>query len=391
VSDKIKIGIIGCGGISATHIRIYAENLCEETQVVAVCDIDEAKAKNRSALVKETYTKRAAALERSYAERGNEGKSAEIERQIEACKSSAQEAAVYTDYNRLIAESGVDAVNICVPPFAHSGPTIAAAKAGVHVFCEGPIAGSLREADEMIDAAKASGVQFTVQYGHTRYHRTAMMAKRAIESGDLGRLIMGHVDVLWHRAQSYYDSDAWRGTWAGERGGATYHHGRYAIDLYLWLMGEVEEIYAHMGTYTHRIEVEDNSAALLKFRSGALGQVTASTSAHPNPQTPSQRIEIFGERASIAVIPSFAIGSADKEYAAQLTQKLEAEVGPLEIEGMPGQFVDFIDAIRGRKPLFIPGESTRPQLEVTKGIYKSVAQGAPIRLPIQRYDPYYSI
>ena len=390
--DKIKVGIIGCGGISTTHIRIYAEHLCEETAVVAVCDIDEAKAQNRAEVVKLTYEGRARALEGAVGNEASAERRAQLERQIAACREAAQEAKVYTDFRQLLHEADVDAVNICVPPFAHAAPTIAAAEAGKHIFCEGPIAGNLRQADEMITVAKRANVQFTVQYGHTRYHRTAMMAKRAIANGDLGELIMGHVDVLWHRGQDYYDSDAWRGTWAGECGGATYHHGRYAIDLYLWLMSmPVAEVYAHMGTYTHQIEVEDAAMALLKFTGGALGQISASTSAHPNPHTPSQRIEIFGSKASVVAIPNFAFGSADKAYVQHLTEKLESEVAALPVEGMPGQFVDFVDAIRGRKSLFIPGASTRAQLEVTKGIYKSVASGAPVSLPIQMYDPYYGI
>jgi predicted dehydrogenase len=391
MAERLRIGIIGCGGISSTHIAYYANHLCEETEIVAVCDIDEEKARARSSLVKTTYERRIADLSAALEKAPSDDEKATLERQIAVCADSAKEAAFYTDYERLIAEAHVDAVNICVPPFAHSGPTIAAAKAGKHVFCEGPIAGSLAEADAMVDAAQTSGVVFTVQYGHTRYHRTAMMAKKAIENGDLGRLILSNVDVLWYRGQDYYDMDPWRGTWKGECGGATYHHGRYAIDLYLWLMGGVDEIYARMGTYIHRIEVEDASVALLTFRDGALGQISASTAAHPNAQIPSQRVEIFGEKASMTVIPNFEIGSADKDYAAKLREKLLGEVPPLALEGMPGQFKDFVDAIRGRKALFIPGESTRPQLEVTKGIYKSVETGAPVRLPIQRYDPYYAL
>lgn len=391
MAQRLRVGVIGCGGISATHIAYYVNHLSEETEIVAVCDLDEAKARNRSALVKTSYEKRARDLTAVLETSPSEEERASLRRRIEACTASAREAAVYTDYEELLAKANVDAINICVPPFAHSGPAIAAAKAGVHVFCEGPIAGSLAEADAMIDAANAAGIVFTVQYGHTRYRRTAAMAKKALENGDLGRVILGNVDVLWYRDQAYYDMDPWRGTWKGERGGATYHHGRYAIDLYLWLMGDVDEVYARMGTYLHRIEVEDASVALVTFRNGALGQISASTAAHPNSQVPPQRIEIFGEKASMTVIPSFEIGSADKEYAVALHRKLLEEVPPFDLEGMPGQFKDFVDAIRGRKPLFIAAESTRPQLEVTKGIYKSVALGAPVRLPIFRYDPYYSL
>jgi len=391
----INVGIIGCGGISPSHINIYSR-FPEEVQIVAVCDIVKERAENRKQIVRDTYLNRA----KEYQKRTEEAKSrvenpdkvgeekdkyAELE---QICQNAAEvEVKVYTSHDELVKDERVNAVNICTPPFAHPAPMIAAANAGKHVFCEGPIAGDLKQADAMIAAARSNNIKFTVQYG-TRISRGSMMAKKAIDDGKLGKILMGKVDVMWYRAQSYYDSGAWRGTWAGERGGATFHHGRYAIDLYLWLMGEVSEVYAQMDTFTHEIEVEDCSISVLRFKHGALGQIMASTSAHPG-IAPSQRIEIFGEKAAISVIPNWNVSSSDGNYAEQLKQELEDDVKEPPYGAMVGQMKDFINAIVEDREPYITGESVRPQVEVTRGIYKSVATGQPTKLPMKPYDPFY--
>ncbi|MFQ6044438.1 MAG: Gfo/Idh/MocA family protein [Candidatus Poribacteria bacterium] len=384
---KINVGIIGCGGISPSHINIYS-GFPEEVQIVAVCDIVKEKAENRKQIVRDTYLSREAEHQKRAEEAQSQDEKDGYVKLAEVCQNAAEvEVKAYTSHDELLKDERVDAVNICTPPFAHPEPMIAAANAGKHVFCEGPIAGDLKQADAMIAAARNNKIKFTVQYG-TRLSRGSMMAKKAIDDGKLGKILMGKVDVMWYRAQSYYDSGAWRGTWAGERGGATFHHGRYAIDLYLWLMGEVSEVYAQMDTFTHNIELEDCSMSVLRFKHGALGQIMASTSAHPG-IAPSQRIEIFCERAAISVIPNWNIGSSDENYAAQLKQELEVEVPEPAYSGMAGQMKDFIDAIVEDREPYITGESVRPQVEVTRGIYKSVATGQSARLPLKQYDPFY--
>ena len=385
---KLGIGIIGCGGISPSHINIYS-SFPEEVQIVAVCDVVKERAESRKQIVRDTYLKRAAEHQEQAEKAESQSNKDRYAQLAEECKNAAEvEVATLENYEELVQDERVNAVNICTPPFAHPAPMIAAANAGKHVFCEGPIAGDLKQADEMIAAARANQIKFTVQYG-TRFSRGSRMAKYAIDEGKLGKILMGKVDVMWYRAQSYYDSGAWRGTWAGERGGATFHHGRYAIDLYLWLMGDVSEIYAQMDTFTHQIEVEDCSMSILRYTRGALGQILASTSAHSG-IAPSQRIEIFGEKAAISVIPNWGIGSADQSYAEQLKRELEAAVQKLPYGGMVGQMKDFIDAIREDREPYITGESVRPQVEVTRGIYKSVATGQPVKLPLRPYDPYYA-
>ena len=95
---------------------------------------------------------------------------------------------------------------------------------------------NLEQADRLLEAYRASGKVYTAQY-YSRYFRGARQAYRLARSGRLGAIMLSRGDALWYRPQFYYDKDAWRGTRAaGDR--VYVHHGRYAMDFYLWVMGE---------------------------------------------------------------------------------------------------------------------------------------------------------
>ncbi len=356
MSKALGVGIIGAGSIAPHHAKLYAQ-FRDLAQVVAVCDV---------------------VFERA-------------QQLAEQCRTEFgfPDVAAYRSHDELLADDRVQVVSICTPPFAHAEPMIAAAKAGKHVFCEGPMAGTLRECDAMLQAAKEAGIVFTVQYGHTRFTRAALLAKRALELGVLGKVFLAQVMVNWHRTQAYFDSAAWRGTWWGERGGALFHHGRYALDLFLWLMGGVDEVIAFTDTLVHAIEIEDTAVALVRFRNGALGQILATTAAQPHPHLPDQRLVIWGSDATMTVIPTFAIGAANAERAQKVTAELHEQVAPPPVEGMAGQLYDFLRAIVEGHPPAITAESTRPQVELARAAYKSASLRLPVRLPLSPVDPFY--
>ncbi len=354
--ERIGIGIIGSGGIAPYHCQIYRQ-FADLAQVVAVCDVVRERAE-------------------SLAER---------------CRTEMgfTDVAAYERYSNLLDDERVDAVSICTPPFAHPDPMIEAARRGKSVFCEGPMAGDLKQCDQMLQWAQRSGIVFAVQYGHTRYTRSALMAKRAIEGGYLGKVFLATVQVTWYRPQAYFDSADWRGTYWGERGGVLFHHGRYAIDLYLWLMGTVEEVFAFTGTLIHKIEIEDTGVASLRFANGAFGQIVATHAAHPHPQVGDQQITVFGSEATMTVLPTFAIASAEKRRAEEIHKELENQVPPLQYDGMAGQMRDFLLAIKEKRKPVITAESTRPQVELARACYKSACLGQPTKLPLSPLDPFY--
>jgi predicted dehydrogenase len=198
--------------------------------------------------------------------------------------------------------------------------------------------------------------------------------------------------VKWYRTQKYYDSGAWRGTWELDGGGALMNQAVHSIDLLCWMMGDVLEVTAHTATLAHeRIAVEDVAVATLKFRSGALGVIEASTAAYPGTL---KRIEISGSHGS-AVMEEEDIkqwqfakpNKRDEAIIAALAGKTKTGGGasdPAAIghHGHTEQFKDVLNAIKkGTKPL-IDGPEGRKAVEVILAIYKSAETGKAVSLPL---------
>jgi predicted dehydrogenase len=206
---------------------------------------------------------------------------------------------------------------------------------------------------------------------------------------------------------SYFNKDAWRGTWVGEGGGSAFHHGRYASDLFLHLMDdELIEVAAFTGRATHPVEVEDVSTASLRFRSGALGHATTTTCAHENEAIDYDRVEIFGDKASLKVsrtvdystttpLPRhgtkfvLSVGSSDEKYARELQAFLDEAIPPRDEDMQVTQLKRFFDAVERDGPVPVPGESARKHVELVRGTYKSAMTHGIAALPLAVHDPFY--
>src|SRR3954466_11963247 len=201
------------------------------------------------------------------------------------------------DYTDLLARDDVDAVCICTPSGLHAEQTIAAARAGKHVLVEKPIALTLADADAMIAACEQAGVRLGVAL-QRRTEPEFQRVQAAIAAGELGRPVLGSISMPYLRLPSYYDSADWRGTWALDGGGALMNQGIHLVDLLLWLLGDAAEVRATAATLAHAIEVEDCVTAMLRFASGALGSIVATTAAAPGFP---HRVEIYGERGGVQI------------------------------------------------------------------------------------------
>jgi predicted dehydrogenase len=231
-------GIIGCGMISAFHAR-------------AIADV-------RGAKLVACFDTRADAAEKFAGE---------------------HDCTAYNELAAMLGDPKLDMVTIATPSGAHLEPAIAAARAGKHVIVEKPLEITLKRCDRIIDACAKAGVQLGAIFP-SRFHDSSVTLKRAIDGGRFGRLTVGDAYVKWFRTQAYYDSGAWRGTWALDGGGALMNQAIHSVDLLTWLMGPVVEIRANTATLAHqRIEVEDVAVATLKFAHGALGLLEATTNA----------------------------------------------------------------------------------------------------------------
>jgi UDP-N-acetyl-2-amino-2-deoxyglucuronate dehydrogenase len=190
--------------------------------------------------------------------------------------------------------------------------------------------------------------------------------------------VFGEASTKWYRSQGYYDSAAWRGTWALD-GGALMNQGIHYVDLLRWCMGPVTEVTALCRRHP-QVEVEDTALALVRFASGAVGTITASTAIYPGF---AQRLEVAGTGGSIVV-----------EDGAITYSSLTADPGRLAVTGAAAepaanapaahaaQIADLLAAIdEGREPA-AGAQSGRDALEIVCAIYQSARAGSPVRLPL---------
>lgn len=353
MAEPIGVGIIGAGEISLLHAAAYRA-LGERVRLAAVADIDKERARN---LAKHFNI-----------------------------------PAIYDDYQHLLADSNVRAVSICTPPFLHVQQSVEALEAGKHVLCEKPVAPNLAELDRIATAQDGSGLVFCGVF-QSRFGQGARQVKALIERGRFGRLLLGLTHTLWLRMPAYYEV-WWRGSWGTECGGVTVSQAIHGIDMLLWLMGEASHVYAEAATLKMDIEQDDTAAAVVRFRSGALGQVLATV----NCQDDRSRLEVYG--TELGAVSSedpyqptkepFRLSAADPAYL----EKVQREADELVPSGPPflqlGMAEDFVGAIEeGREPLVTVAEC-RPSLELVTGLYRSAMTGEVVSLPIEMTDPFYS-
>jgi len=249
---KLRVGIIGVGGISKVHLEGYAK-LPDLVEVVAFCDIIPERAKTG------------------------------------AEKYGAPGAKVFTDYRDLLAMKDLDAVDICTPNKLHAPMTIDALKSGKHVFCEKPMAITSEEADAMVKTAKETGLKLSVGY-QSRYSDDAQLLKRMVSEGELGKIYYAEALALRRRGVP---------TWGVflskemQGGGPLIDIGTHSLDLTLWLMGDYSKPVTVLGSSYKELaplggynawgpwdpksyEVEDSAFGFVKLESGATVLVKAS-------------------------------------------------------------------------------------------------------------------
>lgn len=347
----IGFGIIGCGMISRFHCR-------------AINDVRGAKAVA-------CFDRNPASADKLAAEFG---------------------LTAYHDLNEMLADTAVDAVTIGTPSGAHLEPTLAAAKAGKHVIVEKPLEVTTKRCDRAIAACEEAGVKLAAIFP-SRFHDSSVAMRKAIDQGRFGRVTLGDAYVKWFRTQEYYDSGAWRGTWKLDGGGALMNQAIHTVDLLQWLMGPVEEIQAQTATLAHeRIEVEDTAVATLKFASGALGVIEATTAAYPGYL---KRIEVHGSRGT-AVLEEEDLKTWDFAKPRKSDQTIldamkkkkstgggAADPSAIGHHGHALQIADFVKAIQKDGTPAVDGHEGRKSVEIILGIYKSAKTGRVVKLPLK--------
>jgi predicted dehydrogenase len=338
---SVRVGILGGGNISDTHARAARE--VPGVEVVAYWGRDPEK------------TSRMA---------GRYGGTA------------------YRDLDGFLDHRPMEVVVVGSPSGLHAEHAQAAARRGLHVLVEKP----LDVTSERIDALIAECDRARVKLGVIFQDRTAphlVWLQRLVRGGALGTPILATARVKWHRPPEYYAGSRWRGTWALDGGGALMNQGIHTVDLLLWLLGDVERVYASTRTALHAIEVEDTAVACLEFAGGAVGTLEAATSAFPGFP---RRLELTGSEGTIVVerdrvvsvqlrtppaAPPPEEGSADESATSPVVADARGHRRVLE---------DFVSAIRtGATPL-CDGREGRRSVELVEAMYESARTGGAVAL-----------
>jgi predicted dehydrogenase len=282
----------------------------------------------------------------------------------------------------------IDVVVVCTPTGRHGEVAIEALAAGKHVIVEKPAEITVARTDEIIAARQEAGKLVAVISQH-RFDPATETTLAAIGRGELGRLTSGIASIDWWRGQSYYDSGDWRGTWELDGGGALMNQGVHTVDLLVAALGRPVEVFAYTGTLAHeRIEVEDVAVGLVKFASGALGVLHATTAAYPGL---SARLQVHGDRGS-AVIDNDQLTFF--EVTAQGESPEERLMGTTDSRAVPTagrdpgqlsdahrlQYLNFLDALDGTAELRVDLETNRQSIAVITGVYESARTGKPVTL-----------
>jgi UDP-N-acetyl-2-amino-2-deoxyglucuronate dehydrogenase len=343
----LGFALVGCGRIAARHADLLGTGKITGARLVAVCDTN-------------------------------------IVRAQEFGKKHA--VPHFANHHEMMRALGgqIHAFIVATPSGSHAPVCLDLVRHGKHIVVEKPIALTLADADAMIAACDAAGIRLFVVM-QNRYNLPVVKLREAVEAGRFGKLVLGTVRVRWCRTQSYYDQDAWRGTWA-EDGGVFANQASHHVDLLQWMMGDVESVFARSSTRLVDIEVEDTGVAVLRFANGALGVIEATTAARPKDLEGS--ISVLGERGTVEIggfavnhLASWNFVGGDGENGMALDQYRE---NPPDVYGFGHMryLQDVVGCLRDRRPGAVDGWEGRRSLELIAAIYESIESKAEVRLPV---------
>jgi predicted dehydrogenase len=343
----LNVALVGCGRIAKRHADLLGRQLVAGAELSAVCDVIAPRATKLAEQFRVPW---------------------------------------YEDMHQMMTEVAPDIVVVLTESGLHPEHVIALAPYGRHIVVEKPMALALADADAMIEACDRAGVRLFV-VKQNRFNVPVAKARQALEAGRFGKLVLGTVRVRWCREQAYYDQDAWRGTWALD-GGVLANQASHHVDLLEWMMGDVESVFAMASTALARIEVEDTAVVTLRFASGALGIIEATTAARPRDLEGS--LSILGEHGAVE-IAGFAVNEMRhwkfvKPEEGDDTVMKEYSVNPPNVYGFGHQayYEHVVDCIINNKQQLVDGLEGRRSLELISAIYESVETERPVSL---RFKP----
>lgn len=348
---KFRVGIIGTGNISRSHMAGY-KRLRDRVEVVAACDIDEAKL---TAYCKEYG----------------------IPKQ-------------YTDFNEMMAKEELDCVSVCTWNSVHKDATIAALRGGAHVLCEKPMAMNAQEAEEMLAVSKETGKLLQIGFVR-RFGNDAAALKDFIDDGVFG-------DIYYAKA-TYLRRSGCPGGWFGDKarsgGGPLIDLGVHVIDLVRYLAGLPTPVSAYGSTYDNlgpdrasggqkawtvggvsAFSVEDFTTAMIKFDNGLTVSVEASFNL--NIKKDIGNIELFGTKAGCRIDPEVEIYT---QMAGRFVNVEMASSTALDFNGLfENEIQGFVNAVEGKEPCRATAEDGVALMKIIDAIYESAETGKSVEI-----------
>lgn len=308
----------------------------------------------------------------------------------------------YSSIPEMITSEDIQIAIICTAHPYHANPAIQAMEAGAHVLIEKPLASTLQDCDLIIEAARRTGRK-TAVISQRRWYQPIQRMKKAIDEGKIGTPMLGTVQMLGWRDRSYFEDDAWRGSWKTEGGGVLVNQSPHQLDLLQWMMGDIDEVFGYWSNINHPyIEVEDTAVALIRFKNGGLGNILVSNSQKPGIYG---KVHIHGSNGA-------SVGSQPEGGAMFLPGKSTIAGPPvLDLWTVPGeerlieewnqadaeefnsvdsmtwyfkqQLEDFKEAVRNNRQPLVTAEEGRKVVELFTAIYRSQRDGKPVKFPLQ--------
>jgi predicted dehydrogenase len=340
----MKICIVGCGRISSRHLQVIQK--IPEFSLAAVCDMDAAKA---------------------------------------GAVAGPLGIPHYQDCLEMVARERPDIVSILTDSGSHAALGCLLAPHVKVLVIEKPMALTLEDADRLIETCDANGTRLFV-VKQNRFNPCIQLLRNAIEAGRFGKMVLGTVRIRWSRTMDYYRQDPWRGTWKLD-GGVLTNQASHHIDLLQWLLGPVESVKAYVARRLADIEAEDTGVAILKFKSGALGVVEATTATRPKDLEGS--ISVLGEKASV-VVGGFSVNKMVTWNFAEPAPEDEAAIhsitNPPNVYGFGHLpfYEHVLECIKTGKRAMLDGLEGRKSVEIINAIYESAVTGREVHL---KYHP----
>ena len=339
----LRIAIIGCGRIAKRHSELLGFNQIKGAQLVAVCDNDI----ERANIIAEKFN-----------------------------------VPAYKDMHKMMSFEGIDVVVVLTPSGMHSNHVVELSKYSKHIIVEKPMALTAKDAKKMIAACEINNVKLFV-IKQNRFNLPIIKLKEAMDEGRFGKLTMGTVRVRWARHQEYYDQDSWRGTWSMD-GGVLANQASHHIDMLLWMMGDVDSVFAKISTALVNIEAEDTAVVTLKFKNGALGIIEATTAARPINIEGS--ISILGEKGTV-VVGGIALNEIETwqfnhEKSEEKNILKDFSVNPPNVYGFGHQayYEHVVDCIVNGKANLVDGLKGFRSVELINAIYQSAETNSEVFL-----------